>query len=147
MNTILLEQHEHGNNMSMACTYNSWCEQDDTSTSMHGGRHLRSHGPTYSARRLFHNHKLTIMIITRSPQDQPSSVSTIPSWSSPDHTELDLYLWSSHDHIKINQLLFSSNRSCLLFRLLFLLTHSVTYYELCPWPRTWLSIDYTLCRG
>src|SRR3989337_146485 len=41
---------------------------------------------------------------------------------------------------------FSSNR-VIINKIIILLTHSVSYYELCPYPRTRLSIDYTLCRG
>jgi hypothetical protein len=72
-------------NVSMACTYYSWYEHDDTSTSMReGGSMFKvpwtnllcleviSQPPYISI-------LLTTMIITRSPQDQPSMVSTIPS--------------------------------------------------------------------
>jgi hypothetical protein len=36
---------------------------------------------------------------------------------------------------------FSSNR-VVISKIIILLTHSVSYYELCPYPRTRLSIDY-----
>ena len=113
---------------SMACTGYSRYEHDDTSTSMQGGRRLRSHGPTYFARRLSRNHQLTIVIIA-----WPHG-----AWSLP-----VIIAWPHKD--QPTSLLIEPG--LLSFRLLLLLTHSVTYYELCPWPRTRLSIDYTLCRG